>query len=121
MAAYNVAFMPGDTKEKHHSRLSKDQIAEFLTKTELKKWNSNQKKYCTVDVIFLLRSICKKNICLYPETMQRNKQLLKESLQEHLVVYLDYFKWITKQCNNIEFGFYIMWSVMHNSEAVTSE
>ena len=43
MAAYNVAFMPGDTKEKHHSRLSKDQIAEFLTKTELKKWDSNQK------------------------------------------------------------------------------
>ena len=65
MAAYNVAFMPGDTKEKHHSRLSKDQIAEFLTKTELKKWDSNQKKYCAVDVICLLRSICKKkNTCL---------------------------------------------------------
>ena len=37
-------FMPGDTKQKRHSRLSKDQIAEFLTKTELKKWDSiNQK------------------------------------------------------------------------------
>ena len=48
MAAYNAAttvlFMPGDTIEKCHSRLSKDQITEFLTKTELKKWGSNQKK-----------------------------------------------------------------------------
>ena len=52
-------FMPGDTKE-NVIQDSKDQIAEFLTKTELKKWDSNQKKYCTVDVICLLRSICKK-------------------------------------------------------------
>ena len=51
--------MPGDTKE-NVIQDSKDQIAEFLTKTELKKWDSNQKKYCTVDVICLLRSICKK-------------------------------------------------------------
>ena len=52
-------FMPGDTKE-NVIQDSKDQIAEFLTKTELKKRDSNQKKYCTVDVICLLRSICKK-------------------------------------------------------------
>ena len=52
-------FMPGDPKE-NVIQDSNDQIAEFLTKTELKKWDSNQKKYCTVDVICLLRSICKK-------------------------------------------------------------
>ena len=35
-------FMPGDTKE-NVIQDSKDQIAEFLTKTELKKRDSNQK------------------------------------------------------------------------------
>ena len=47
------------------SRLSKDETAEFLTKTRKKERNARIRKtyYCSMDVVYVFRSICKKNIC----------------------------------------------------------
>ena len=40
------------------------------------------KKYCSMDVIYFLKSICKKkrHLTLYPETVPRNRQCFEESL-----------------------------------------
>ena len=54
--------------KKWWSWLSKEEIAQFLTETEQRNARLH-KTYCLVDVIYFLRRICKKGICLYPETV----------------------------------------------------
>ena len=58
----------------------------------------------------------KKNICLYPETVLRNKSSFEESLRRGKIVKnLDVF-WMNNE-TIIELGFRLMW-IMQISEAV---
>ena len=62
--------------------LSEDTIAEPLTKTERKE--SNHTQNILLDEIYLIyffKSICKKTLRFYPETVQKIGQSLEDSLR----------------------------------------
>ena len=62
-------------------------------------------------VIYFSRSNFKKNICLYPEIVPRNRLKFKRKL------FKNYFEWITTQLLKFR-TFRIMWKIKQISEAV---
>ena len=67
-------FASEQKKKMALTRLFEDELAEFLTKTKRKELTQTRRTYCSMDVIYFLGSICKKNLCLYPETAQNTGQ-----------------------------------------------
>ena len=91
------------------TRLSEEELAEFLTKTKRKEINTKTRRtYCSMDVIYFLGSICKKNLCLYPETVQNTGQ--QKSLRGSKLVPI----FGVNNKTIIEFGLRRMWRIMQN-------
>ena len=64
--------------------------------------------YCSMDVIYFLGSICKKNLCLYPETVQNTGQ--QKSLRGSKLVPI----FGVNNKTILEFGLRRMWRIMQN-------
>ena len=71
-------------KQKWCTPLSKDEIAEFLTKTERTECNNRKNEFCSPGVIYFLRCIRKKKkafgLCWYRAEKQK---MFEECLREN--------------------------------------